>query len=65
MPTKDKLETCPYCGGEATLDSVNLTGKNKEYSAGCLNRDCTINVYTDFYKTKRAAIDAWNRRAEK
>ena len=49
---EEALKPCPFCGGEAEMESHN------EYWAVC--NDCEGS--TDMYLTKQEAIEAWNKR---
>ena len=54
-----ELKRCPFCGGEAGIDSDKI-GKGKSlYYAYCKN-DC-ITQY-GYYSSKESAITAWNTR---
>lgn len=63
--TSDKLLKCPFCGGEASLETIsNLT--RTEYVVCCDNKKC-ICFYIGYgdvglYETKEKAIEAWNQR---
>lgn len=52
---KDGLLQCPFCGEYPNLEN------NRYFWYCCTNDDCLAEVGTG--KTKREAIDAWNRRA--
>ena len=60
----DKLKPCPFCGGRPII-VYNAKRKNvyeseiKGTAIGCENCNATI-----FYRSRRLAIEAWNRRAE-
>ena len=59
MKNETKLLSCPFCGGEAGIDSDKI-GKGKSlYYAYCKN-DC-ITQY-GYYSSKESAIKAWNTR---
>lgn len=59
IKTSDRLLSCPFCGGEAGIDSDKI-GKGKSlYYAYCKN-DC-ITQY-GYYSSKESAIKAWNTR---
>ena len=59
IKTSDRLLSCPFCGGEAGIDSDKI-GKGKSlYYAYCKN-DC-ITQY-GYYSSKESAITAWNTR---
>lgn len=65
----EKLKPCPFCGGEASIykfdkgyfvaEVADTARKlNFNFFVGCNN--CKTAGYP--YKTKRQAIEAWNRR---
>ena len=57
-----ELKPCPFCGG-TKLRISRYFGLNC-YDIKCDNEDCSMNVSTDFSKTKKQAIEKWNTRAE-
>ena len=65
-----KLKSCPFCGGKAKLESCFSDDKNDLYCVDHKSKKCPIgNEYykgmeTGYYKTKRGAINAWNRRVK-
>ena len=54
-----ELKQCPFCGGEAEIVET-------EYAVDVSCKDGNCRGYTDYLnsKTKKEAIEAWNRRAE-
>jgi len=52
-----KIEKCPFCGGEATID--NAGGKYQAWCKHC----CCIHM-GEFYNTEADAIAAWNHRTD-
>ena len=57
----DKLEACPFCGGEATTEHL----ENGSWSAGCIEaggEPCIAFQMLSTYPTEGQAIAAWNRR---
>lgn len=52
-----ELRSCPFCGGEAELEHLEIDG----YLAHCSKCDGMIEKWFD---TKDEAIAAWNRRPE-
>jgi len=58
-----KLEPCPFCGGEAELKDMTfeIEGMNvgKTYFVECEN-GCM-----EYFKTRKEAVEAWNKRAER
>lgn len=67
--TKPKIELkpCPFCGGEAMIDAISFGQQKPEYTPCCTNQRC-LAFYLGYgdnglFKTKKKAINAWNRRA--
>ena len=56
-----ELKTCPFCGGEVTVDYNEYTNK---YSIACGSPECSLCVVTYSCDTKEQAIEIWNRRAD-
>lgn len=56
-----KLKPCPFCGGIASLRTVDITG---HYFVDCdvTKGFCEVMPSTWEYETKEEAIEAWNRR---
>jgi len=52
-----KLKTCPFCGGDASLEK-----KDGMFTIGCLDESC-LGFPTVTFQTRKDAIDGWNRRA--
>lgn len=61
----DKLEPCPFCGGEALLESYRA---RKGYEASIQCNQCLCSMSTITYDEEETAIEdvvkAWNRRVE-
>lgn len=61
--SETKLKPCPFCGGEAVLESYNA---RKGFEACIQCNGCTAYVPTITYDTEEEAIEkaikAWNRR---
>lgn len=58
----EKLKPCPFCGGEATVYSVNIFRPEIQVICEkCRSRTLTYKG-GDFDDTKYLAIQAWNRR---
>ena len=53
----EKLLPCPFCGGEAEIDS-----RGNSWQAWC--RHCATIQMGEFYDTEANAIAAWNRRTQ-
>ena len=57
---EEKLKRCPFCGSIAhVLHDDGGDTPNDTYSVEC--DDCACDI--GWYKTKKEAIEAWNRRA--
>ncbi|MDO4301662.1 MAG: Lar family restriction alleviation protein [Clostridia bacterium] len=58
---KFKLKPCPFCGGEAVLVNINVSGINdvpNPFEIHCKNcKSCS-----DWFTTEQKAVSAWNRR---
>ena len=59
----DELKRCPFCGGEAELQSWYIKGiaNKKHYRMRCKN--CGCNCLNREYASTGKAMKAWNRRA--
>lgn len=54
--SEKELKPCPFCGMPATV---------KQDPTGAWYLECSLcGVFKGYYKTKKYAIDAWNRRAD-
>ena len=54
---KQRLLPCPFCGGEARLES------NGQYAVvGCVNSNCQGYACCYKYDSKKEAIEHWNTR---
>lgn len=62
-----KLETCPFCGGEAEIIQHDTIGSRdfEMYSVACKNYDCIASDGGVSYPTEHDAAVAWNRRTGK
>ena len=62
------IKKCPFCGGMAALREYpfdandEFSSETKRYSVGCDNEKCGVSPETPYYH-KKAALDAWNKRA--
>lgn len=54
------LKKCPFCGGDAEIFSTGDYLKKTFYRIHC-KKFCCLQV--NFYSSKIAAVEAWNRRA--
>lgn len=55
-----QLAKCPFCGGEAILES-DIVGKGKELWYVSCKSDCVTQY--GYSTTKEGAIEKWNKRA--
>ena len=57
----EKLKPCPFCGGEAVLDSVDYDA----WYVQCIDYDgdCEMRPSTELCETSEDAVEIWNRRA--
>ena len=61
MPTL--LKPCPFCGGDAKLDSDRLEEDVMAAWVECTRCEVSTCRFEDTYAPNGQAIDAWNRRA--
>ncbi len=57
----EKLEPCPFCGGEARLHNYKRHGDH--WSVRCAGDDCKVYPGIYGFPTMDEAAAAWNRRA--
>ena len=67
-----EIRTCPFCGCKATLEEYEPSNpilaifyerySEPEYFVRCGGARCKVQPETDVLSTKRAAINAWNKR---
>ena len=55
-----KLKPCPFCGKQPYIKHLF----DDVIWVECRNSDCQVIPTTRHKKTKKEAIEAWNRRAE-
>ena len=67
----EKLEPCPFCGGEAYIAEYEprlyRPCWNRPYSVWCNECDLAFGWDSDYggqFDTKKQAAEAWNRRAD-
>lgn len=63
---KDKLKSCPFCGGKAQIVEEHSGLGCTTYHIQCQNKiECPLHYARTkrFYK-KSEAVEAWNRRVE-
>lgn len=58
----NELKPCPFCGGEACIQRHEFIGYADTFGVVCLDCCCETR---QFFETKKEAIEAWNRRAER
>lgn len=54
----DELLPCPFCGKEANVSECQ--GRDDRFYVWCDGCCCTV-----MYRSRQAAIDAWNTRSER
>lgn len=58
-----KIDWCPHCGGHGEVGTALFKDNTKVYYVQCSNIfNCPFLPATDFYKSKRKAIQDWNDR---
>ncbi len=58
----DDLKACPFCGKtDVRIVEHDFADLGKTYGAKC--RHCDAQTF-QFFETKEAAVDGWNRRAK-
>ena len=63
------LKPCPWCSGEALVESVpRIFGNRKDkmylYRVACVRIGCTVNPATKWQNSVGVAVVAWNTRAD-
>lgn len=67
----EKLKPCPFCGREAELVMKDITPdcarvEEVAWYIGCKKEECfAATDWDSFYKDKKLAIDAWNKRSRR
>jgi Lar family restriction alleviation protein len=57
-----KLKPCPFCGSKPT--TVRHHTSIKQYITACSRFGCPVSKFPRDYKTKKQAIQSWNRRVD-
>jgi len=60
----ERLEPCPFCGGEAELDNAAEPQFARRPTVTCKNEDCFGYMPSAYFARDVEAVAAWNRRAE-
>ena len=58
--TNETLKPCPFCGGEAIVETEKIGKEQLLYAVGCSDRECVSQGR--YYTTVESAINAWNTR---
>ena len=61
--SKPYLKPCPFCGGHASLFSVEQPNYHITYEVDCENKGCEVSACTMLYDTPEQAAAVWNKRA--
>jgi len=56
----EPLKPCPFCGGHAQYEFVELNPMHGYYAARC----CDCGAESGYAKDKKEAAQKWNRREE-
>lgn len=59
---KPVLKPCPFCGGKASLFSVEQPDGSTTYEVDCENADCEVSACTAMHDTPEEAAAVWNKR---
>lgn len=57
------LKPCPFCGGAATLYTVEQPDGRDTFAVDCNRDECGVNPSTCLYETEAEAVTVWNRRS--
>lgn len=64
----EELKKCPFCGYDTRVEMTGTTIENGEeyddYTVVCTNRECLCFLGVGLFRSKEAAIEAWNRRVK-
>lgn len=58
-----KLKPCPFCGGNAKVETYKHPYGHTMYWVGCANEKCDVFPETPGYSERRNAVRSWNKRA--
>jgi Lar family restriction alleviation protein len=65
LTSGNKMEPCPFCGGEAEYEFLT-DGKKDSHHVGCINEHCPVEFAAAIsFRDKETAIEAWNTRVNK
>lgn len=65
-----EIKHCPFCNGESSLNTtrtsdkktIELNGTDTFYGVNCIDCGANNNSLGMGYKTKREAVEHWNKR---
>ena len=57
-----KLKPCPFCGGEAIMENLNVP--TYRFRVICNNVKCDVHPNTWLRRSAKEAAEVWNRRAK-
>ena len=58
---KVELKPCPFCGGPG---KIYYYADTREWWGYCDNDECQCQPFLKVSKSRREAVEAWNRRAK-
>lgn len=58
-----ELKPCPFCGGDAKMKEVTYGNNCSAYVVWCGNGNCGVQPSTRYFRVRKEAVEAWNRRA--
>ena len=60
---KEQLLSCPFCGGEASVEEVEIFHDSTEFTAGCGTEHCMGRQSMTLFARRSDAVKAWNMRS--